>query len=49
MTSVIALASVVGPLLAGIAHDHFGSYTPLLMVGVIESLTSGELVLSLGR
>jgi predicted MFS family arabinose efflux permease len=49
MTSIIALSSAVGPLLAGIVHDRFGSYTPLLMGGVVLSLVSAALVFSLGR
>lgn len=49
MTSAISLASAVGPLLAGIAHDRYGSYAPLLGVGVVASLVSGGLILSLGR
>ncbi|WP_279389734.1 MFS transporter [Novosphingobium sp. PhB165] len=47
MTSVIALASAIGPLAAGISYDRFGSYTPLLLVGVAISLISGGLVFSL--
>ncbi|WP_242526588.1 MFS transporter [Novosphingobium sp. KA1] len=47
MTSVIALASAVGPLAAGLSYDRFGSYTPLLLVGVAISLISGGLVFSL--
>lgn len=47
MTSVIALASAVGPLAAGLAYDRYGSYTPLLLVGVAISLISGALIFSL--
>lgn len=49
MTSIITLASAVGPLSAGVLHDRFGSYAPLLIGGVVISLVSGLLVLSLGR
>lgn len=49
MTSIITLASAVGPLSAGALHDRFGSYAPLLIGGVVISLVSGLLVLSLGR
>lgn len=49
MTSMIALASGAGTLLAGLAHDIYGSYAPLLIVGAIVSLVSGALVFSLGR
>jgi predicted MFS family arabinose efflux permease len=48
MTSMIALASSLGPIAAGLSFDHFGSYTPLLIVGAVISLISGALVLSLG-
>ena len=48
MTSVISLASATGPLLAGIAHDRFGSYGPFLWAGVAISLVSGLLIFSLG-
>lgn len=48
MTSMIALASAIGPLAAGIAHDAFGSYSPLLLAGVSISIVSGLIVLSLG-
>lgn len=47
MTSVIALASAIGPLAAGASYDRFGSYTPLLLVGVAISLISGGLIYSL--
>ena len=49
MTSMITLASAVGPLSAGMLHDRFGTYVPLLIGGVVISLVSGLLVLSLGR
>ncbi len=49
MTSFIALASAVGPLLAGLLHDRFGSYAPLLVGGVVVSLVSGGLIFSLGK
>ncbi|WP_292636504.1 MFS transporter [Novosphingobium sp.] len=47
MTSVIALASAIGPLAAGLSYDRYGSYTPLLLAGVAISLISGGLVFSL--
>ncbi|WP_395395734.1 MFS transporter [Novosphingobium sp. BL-8A] len=47
MTSVIALASAVGPLAAGLSYDRYDSYTPLLLTGVVISLVSGGLVFSL--
>jgi predicted MFS family arabinose efflux permease len=48
MTSMIALASALGPIAAGMSFDRFGSYTPLLAVGAVISLISGALILSLG-
>jgi predicted MFS family arabinose efflux permease len=49
MTSVIALASAIGPLVAGLSRDRFDSYAPILLIGVVISLLSGLLVFSLGR
>jgi predicted MFS family arabinose efflux permease len=49
MTSMIALSAFVGPVLAGLLHDHSGGYTAFLVIGVLVSLISGALVLSLGR
>jgi predicted MFS family arabinose efflux permease len=49
MTSVISLASALGPLLAGMVHDRSGSYGPFLWAGVVISLVSGALIFSLGR
>lgn len=48
MTSMIALASAIGPLAAGATYDAFGSYAPLLLAGVAISLASGLIVLTLG-
>ncbi|WP_459662717.1 MFS transporter [Novosphingobium sp. 11B] len=48
MTSAIALASGAGPLMAGILHDLYGSYTPLLMAGAVLPLVCGLLLFSLG-
>lgn len=49
MTSAIALSSGVGPLLAGLSYDKYGSYAPLLIAGTVASLVSAALILSLGR
>ncbi len=49
MTSAIALASGVGPLLAGLSFDRTGSYATLLITGTVISVISGLLILSLGR
>jgi predicted MFS family arabinose efflux permease len=47
MTSMISLASMVGPLAAGAAFDATGSYSHLLLVGVAISIVSGAIVFSL--
>ncbi|HUD30920.1 MAG TPA: MFS transporter [Novosphingobium sp.] len=48
MTSMIALASAIGPLAAGLTYDAYGSYAPLLLAGVAISLVSGAIIFSLG-
>ena len=47
MTSMIALASMVGPLLAGVSRDQFGSYAPMMFTGVAVSIVSGLLIFTL--
>ena len=49
MSSLIALAAGVGPILAGYAFDTSGDYVPFLIGGTIISLVSGLLIFSLGR
>jgi predicted MFS family arabinose efflux permease len=49
MTSMISLSSIVGPLLAGVSHDRFGTYAPMLLTGVLLSLVSAALMFSLPR
>lgn len=48
MASVIALGSGLGPVLGGLIHDLYGSYTPLLLAGIVGCLFSGFLILGLG-
>jgi hypothetical protein len=48
MTSMIALASAVAPLLGGVAYDRWGNYDMMLIAGTILSLVSGALIFSLG-
>lgn len=48
MTSIVALATGVGPMLASLAHDLYGSYTPLLIAGIPGSLLSSILIFKLG-
>jgi predicted MFS family arabinose efflux permease len=47
MTSAIALASGVGPLLAGVIYDYSGSYTYLLVAGTVLPFISGLLLFRL--
>jgi predicted MFS family arabinose efflux permease len=48
MAGLMALATGIGPILAGMVYDHFGSYTGLLLCGVPLGLLSGWLVGGLG-
>jgi predicted MFS family arabinose efflux permease len=47
MTSAIALASGIGPLLAGMMYDHFGNYNALLIAGTVLPIISGALLFTL--
>ncbi len=47
MTSLVALSSGMGPMVAGLAFDFTGGYEPFLMAGVAGCLISGWLVLTL--
>lgn len=47
ITSLVALGSGIGPLLAGLAYDLSGSYAPFLLAGAAGSLVSGLLIWSL--
>lgn len=47
ITSLVALGSGIGPLLAGFAFDFSGSYAPFLLLGAGGSILSGLLVWSL--
>ncbi len=49
MTSMISLSAMVGPLLAGMSRDQFGTYAPMMYAGVVLSLISGLLVFTLPR
>lgn len=49
MSSMVALAAGLGPVLAGLAFDLTSTYTPFLIGGTIVSLVSGTLVFSLGQ
>ena len=47
ITSLVALGSGIGPLLAGLAYDLSGSYFPFLVFGAGSSLLSGFLIWTL--
>lgn len=47
MAALMALAAGLGPALAGAIYDHFGSYGPFLMIGVIGCVLGGALMISL--
>jgi predicted MFS family arabinose efflux permease len=49
MSSMIALAGGLGPILAGLCFDRFGDYAVFLIAGTAISLLSGALIFSLGR
>lgn len=48
MASIIALGSGLGPVVGGMIHDLYGSYTPLLVAGIVGCLFSGFLIMGLG-
>ncbi|MFC4314537.1 MFS transporter [Steroidobacter flavus] len=48
MAGLMALATGVGPIVAGALYDHFGNYTVLLLAGIPIGLLSGWLVAGLG-
>ncbi|QIG80803.1 MFS transporter [Stakelama tenebrarum] len=47
MAGLMALASGVGPMLAGVIYDAFGGYGPFLLAGAIGCGLSGLLMISL--
>jgi predicted MFS family arabinose efflux permease len=48
MAGLMALATGIGPIVAGMVYDHFGSYTAVLLAGIPMGLTCGWLVGGLG-
>jgi MFS family permease len=47
MAALMALASGLGPLLAGAIYDFSGGYTPFLILGTIGCLIGGLLMITL--
>ena len=48
MSCLVALGAGLGPFVAGLIYDLFGSYRPLVLVGIPASLISGLLLFRLG-
>lgn len=48
MASFIAVGGGLGPTIAALVYDSFGSYAPLLIAGIPTSIVCGFLVLGLG-
>lgn len=48
VSSLVAVGSGLGPILASAIRDATGSYTPMLLVGIAGSLISGLLIFRLG-
>ena len=49
MSTLLALASGIGPLLAGLIYDRTGGYDPFLIAGTVGCALSGLLIISLPR
>jgi predicted MFS family arabinose efflux permease len=49
VTSMVALGTGIGPLIAGLTFDLTGSYTPFLLAGVVGSVICGLLIATLPR
>ena len=47
MAALMALASGLGPMLAGFTYDHLGGYGPFLLAGAIGCALSGVLMITL--
>jgi predicted MFS family arabinose efflux permease len=47
MAALMALASGLGPMLAGFIYDHMGGYEPFLLIGAMGCALSGVLMLTL--
>jgi predicted MFS family arabinose efflux permease len=49
MSTLLALASGIGPFVAGLIYDHAGGYDPFLIAGTVGCALSGVLIASLPR
>jgi predicted MFS family arabinose efflux permease len=49
MYSLVALGSGLGPMIAGLAYDMTGGYTPFLLAGTVGCVFCGALILFLPR
>lgn len=49
MSALVALASGLGPFLAGLSYDHAGGYGAFLWAGVFGCIASGALLITLPR
>jgi MFS family permease len=49
LLSVMALAGIVGPLLAGVVYDSFGSYRNLIWLGLAVAVVASVLLALAGR
>jgi predicted MFS family arabinose efflux permease len=47
VAALVALASGMGPMVAGLVYDNFGGYGPFLLLGGIGSIIGGALLVSL--
>lgn len=49
MSSLIALGGGLGPFIAGLVFDHYGSYNYLLLASVVGTYLSAAIIFGLGR
>ena len=49
MASLIALGGGLGPLLAGIVFDTYGTYDPLIIASVIGTFVAAAMIFGLGK
>jgi predicted MFS family arabinose efflux permease len=49
LTSIVATATAIGPILAGAIYDFSGSYAPFLLAGAVAAIVAGVLIFTLPR